>query len=192
MVRTKEFEPAEVLEKALKAFWKYGYEKTSISDLLKVMGINRGSMYDTFGDKHSLFLACLSRYSEVYMSQVLRMLSQNTPVYPTLMHLFHKVIDTVHEDQNTWGCMMVNSACELGLHDVAVMDVVTKNFLALEQAFTQFLEQGKNAGEVAPELDSRATAQFLTNAFVGVATLAKTNLPAEFMETAIQRTLKMF
>jgi len=72
----------------MKLFWRNCYEHTSINDLVETMGINRGSMYDTFGDKHSLFLDCLFRYSEVYMSQIIWVLSQNTPVYPTLNRLF--------------------------------------------------------------------------------------------------------
>ncbi|MBW7475549.1 TetR/AcrR family transcriptional regulator [Paenibacillus oenotherae] len=192
MVRTKEFEPVDALEKAMKVFWKHGYEKTSVNDLLKEMGINRGSMYDTFGDKHSLFMACLSRYSEVYMSQVLWALSQNTPVYSTLMQLFHNVIDRLHEDQKSWGCLMVNTASELSLHDSLVAEVVTNNFLSLEQAFALFLEQGKIKNEVPPELDCRKTAQYLTSSFVGVATLAKTNLPPDFIRSAIQVALRIF
>ena len=58
--RPKEFDRREALEKAMEAFWAKGYEGTSVSDLLEAMGIHRGSMYDTFGDKRSLFLEAAS------------------------------------------------------------------------------------------------------------------------------------
>ena len=54
--RPKEFDQDEALGKAMDVFWTKGYEATSVQDLLDHMGINRGSMYDTFGDKHALFV----------------------------------------------------------------------------------------------------------------------------------------
>lgn len=60
--RTKEFEINEVLDKAVQLFWKQGYEKTSMQDLVDFMGIHRRSIYGTFGDKHALYMKALKRY----------------------------------------------------------------------------------------------------------------------------------
>lgn len=62
MARSKEFEVNEVLDKAIQLFWTQGYEKTSMQDLVEFMGIHRRSIYDTFGDKHALFMKALERY----------------------------------------------------------------------------------------------------------------------------------
>ncbi|MBD3921965.1 TetR/AcrR family transcriptional regulator [Paenibacillus sp. PR3] len=190
MVRAKAFDPAVALDKAMHVFWKHGYEKTSVSDLLEALGINRGSMYDTFGDKHALFLACLRRYAQVYMSRAIDALSRPTPVIPTLRQLFRNVKDLVHEDRASWGCLMVNTANELGIHDAAVSEMVTNNFLQLEQAFAGFLEAGKARGEVRTETDTAATARYLVSAFAGVATMAKTDVTAPFIYDAIEIMLK--
>lgn len=64
MARTKAFEIDAVLDKAMRLFWTQGYEKTSMQDLVDNMGINRKSIYDTFGDKHTLFLKALARYDQ--------------------------------------------------------------------------------------------------------------------------------
>lgn len=55
MGRQKEFDCDEVLHKAMEVFWARGYQATSIRDLVKHMGINRQSIYDTFGDKQHSF-----------------------------------------------------------------------------------------------------------------------------------------
>jgi AcrR family transcriptional regulator len=62
MAGKKAFDPQQVLEKAMNAFWERGYEGISIEDLVQGTGIGRGSLYDTFDDKHALYLAALDRY----------------------------------------------------------------------------------------------------------------------------------
>ncbi len=64
MPRVKEFDPDQALDRAMELFWRKGYEATSVQDLVEHMGINRFSLYDTFGSKHELFMAALDRYSE--------------------------------------------------------------------------------------------------------------------------------
>ena len=64
MARKKEFDEVEVLDKALDVFWKKGYSATSIQDLVDSMGINRASIYDTWGDKHNLYVESLKRYRQ--------------------------------------------------------------------------------------------------------------------------------
>ena len=63
MARSKEFDVDEVLLKAMHLFWDQGYENTSMQDLVKGMGIHKRSLYDTFGDKHTLFMKVLDRYA---------------------------------------------------------------------------------------------------------------------------------
>ncbi|MWC30955.1 TetR/AcrR family transcriptional regulator [Paenibacillus sp. MMS18-CY102] len=191
MVRTKEFEPSAALEKAMQLFWRKGYERTSINDLVLAMGINRGSIYDTFGDKHSLYLQCLARYSDIYISQTLAILARQLPVYATLDRLFSNVVELVHEDGCNWGCFMTNTSTELALHDEKVAELVTLNFERLEHGFTQFIEHGIHSGELRSELNPQALGRYFTNAFSGLATLAKTNLPPPFFKDAIQSTLSI-
>ena len=68
--RPKEFDRKEALESAMEVFWAKGFEGTSVCDLLDGMGINRGSMYDTFGDKRALFLAAIDHYRQEVAGQL--------------------------------------------------------------------------------------------------------------------------
>ncbi len=63
MARPKEFDPSEAMKEAMGAFWENGYHATSVNNLLSEMKLNRGSLYDTFGDKKTLFLAALAEYA---------------------------------------------------------------------------------------------------------------------------------
>ncbi|MEJ0106748.1 MAG: helix-turn-helix domain-containing protein [Bacteroidota bacterium] len=61
MARTKVFDEQMVLDKAMNLFWQKGYNATSAQDLVNGLSISRSSLYDTFGDKHSLFVKALKQ-----------------------------------------------------------------------------------------------------------------------------------
>ena len=67
----KQFDADSVLDKAMQAFWARGYDATSMQDLVDCTGINRGSLYATYGDKHTLFVAALRMYDEKIRRQLL-------------------------------------------------------------------------------------------------------------------------
>ncbi len=64
MARTKDFDEQEVLKKAVCLFWNKGYNATSMQDLVDQLGISRSSLYDTYGDKHTLYLKALEEYQQ--------------------------------------------------------------------------------------------------------------------------------
>src|SRR5215208_4537603 len=88
MARHKEFDREEALQRAMEVFWSRGYEAASVGDLVKHMGINRQSLYDTFGDKHTLYLAALDRYREVEGRKLFELLERPGPVKRALRQLF--------------------------------------------------------------------------------------------------------
>src|SRR6267154_256034 len=92
MARQKEFDPEEVLHRAMEVFSVCGYEGTSIRDLVKHMRINRQSIYDTFGNKHSLFLQALNRYREIQSRKVSEVLDRPGSVKRNLRLLFQEVV----------------------------------------------------------------------------------------------------
>src|SRR3979411_797771 len=75
MARTKEFEPEKELEAAVTVFWRLGYEHTSLDALMKEMGVARQSLYDTFGDKRTLYLKALAFYRQRTNSSLRQSLS---------------------------------------------------------------------------------------------------------------------
>src|SRR5262245_20802716 len=64
MARPREFDVDEALDRATKVFWARGYEATSVQDLVEALGVNRASLYATFGDKAQLFAQVIDRYGQ--------------------------------------------------------------------------------------------------------------------------------
>src|SRR5258705_760088 len=109
MARHKEFDRDETLHRAMEVFWSRGYEAASIEDLVKHMGINRQSLYDTFGDKHALFLLALDRYSEAEVRRIFELLERPGSVKKSLRQLFEGTVEKALSDEHRRGCFMGNS-----------------------------------------------------------------------------------
>src|SRR5580700_1977514 len=74
MARPREFDRDAAIERAMSVFWRKGYAATSTGDLLRAMNIGRQSMYDTFGDKHLLYLEALEKYQRESVAENIRRL----------------------------------------------------------------------------------------------------------------------
>src|SRR5690349_23667377 len=104
MAGKKAFDPQRVLEKAMHAFWLRGYEGLSIEDLVQTTGIGRGSLYGTFADKHSLYLAALDRYIAAVRAQITTLLEQEGTLHEVLEQAFQAQLDALLSDPAHRGC----------------------------------------------------------------------------------------
>ncbi|MDF2694591.1 MAG: Transcriptional regulatory protein [Labilithrix sp.] len=108
MARQKEFDRDDALGRALQVFWDKGYEATSTDDLLKAMGIGRQSMYDTFGDKHRLFIEALERYNAESSAALAERLSAGESPLTALESALFAIADESAASRAR-GCMGVNA-----------------------------------------------------------------------------------
>src|SRR5436190_20338951 len=113
MARQKEFDRDEVLHKAMEVFWTRGYQRASIQDLVQHMGVNRQSIYDTFGDKHSLFLEALDHYREIQSRKVFEVLERPGSMKRNVRQLFEEAVARSLSPEGRRGCFVGNSMSEL-------------------------------------------------------------------------------
>ena len=189
MARPKAFDPQLALAKALQVFWHRGYEGTSMRDLVTHMGISRSSLYDTFGDKRALFLAVLAYYEQEMMSQLLAPLRQPGAPRQQIRRVFQQAIDMALADNLRQGCLMCNTAVELGPHDRAVTACVTSNLARIEAAFVSVLTHAYSTGEIKTPHHPRALARYLTNSLVGLRVLAKVLPSRATLDEIVEVTL---
>ncbi|MCK2020364.1 TetR/AcrR family transcriptional regulator [Peribacillus frigoritolerans] len=189
MARSKEFDEKAVLRKAMELFWEQGYEKTSMQDLVDHMGIHRRSIYDTFGDKRSLFLASLNHYEELIVNEMERIISSTPSIKQTIRDVFIFVLNSI--EQYPKGCLSVNAAIELSLLDKEIGCIVTKMFNRTEDMFNNLIKRGQTSGELSKEIDSDNTSRFLHNNLVGIRVLIKTNYNKKELEGIINLALSV-
>lgn len=191
MARHKEFDRDQALQKAMEAFWSRGYEGTSIHDLVKHMGINRQSLYDTFGDKHALYLQALDRYCEVEGRKVLELLERPGSVKKNLRQLFEGVVETALCDGQRRGCFMGNAASELAGRCKATAARTGSNMAATEEAFYRTLLRGKKEGELEHVRGPRAVARFLCSSLQGLVLMAKATRDRKTLDDVVKVTLSI-
>lgn len=191
MARNKEFDKKVVLKKAMELFWKQGYEKTSMQDLVNHMGIHRRSIYDTFGDKHSLFLASLKYYEEFVAEELTNIINNSSTVKIAIRKIFEYVVNVAELEIYPAGCFAVNTAVELSLLDKNIQHLTTKMFNDTEELFNKLLKDGQNKGEFKNDLNTQVTAQFLHNNLIGLRVLVKTNYSKKELESIIDLILKV-
>jgi len=192
MARSKEFNRESVLDKAMNVFWHRGYEATSIQDLVDNLGINRQSMYDTFGDKHTLFLAALKHYEEVKGVEMVETLERPGSGLTAIKQMFAALVQEVSGDAQHRGCLMVNTAIELAPHDSVIAVQVARNVRQGEDAFYRTLCRAQEQGELRTQrADLRALARFLMNAVQGLKVMAKVNPTATSLQDIVDVTLSV-
>lgn len=190
MPRQKEFDREEVLDRAVDVFWECGYEATSVQDLVDAMGIQRGSLYNEFGDKRALFLATLERYERVWVGRVLAALQSPGPVRPTIRSVFEGIVRDEVRCIVRRGCLASNTAVELGPLDPAIAAHATAILRRVEQAFRDALQRAVEQGEIAPTPDATALARFLTANVHGLRVMSKAGATREELEDVVEIALR--
>ena len=135
MSRPKEFNPDDAIEKAMQVFWHKGYEATSMEDLLSAMDLNRGSLYDTFGDKRQLFLKVVDRYCTTFVGSKFSLLDQPGPALPALRRFIQGMIEGALADPQRRGCLIANTVMELSPHEKEIAGTLRQVLKMAEDTF---------------------------------------------------------
>lgn len=173
MARQKQFDHEAVLDQAMRLFWQQGYAATSIQDLVAATGINRSSMYATFGDKQRLFLAAVDRYVDQVSAARLEQLRAPGSAKAALRDYFEGMLAFAQGEGQRLGCLLTNSAIEIAPHDAEIATTLRKRLGAVEDALFEAVRRGQTQGEIAADKDPRALARFLLGVIQGLRVLTR-------------------
>src|SRR5580704_16965603 len=127
MPRTKSFDELEILDKATDLFWSQGYNGTPPQDILDGTGLSRSSLYDTYGDKRTLFLRSLRRYRDRVTAAAIDYLDNAQDPAFAIRRIFDAAYEVLVKAQARKGCLMLNSLNELLPRDEEVEEIVSEN-----------------------------------------------------------------
>ena len=149
MARPRKFDEAKVKTALRDVFWQQGYDGASYADIMSATGLNKGSLYASFGDKRALYQHAISDYNRAFITPGVLMLRDNTiPPKTRIQTLFSSLIDAAETPEGRWGCLLCNAAIDRAPFDTAVEDSVTVSLSRLRKAIT-FCVKGTPAADKA-------------------------------------------
>jgi TetR/AcrR family transcriptional repressor of nem operon len=173
MPRVKLFDENEVLNKAMNLFWKQGYSATSIQDLVSHLGINRASLYDTYGDKEKLFFRAFEFYRKTNTEGITNFFDSETDVKKGFKRLFEMSIDESIKDTDKKGCFVVNTTTELVPGEEKIYTILEENRKTFEGLFYEYLKKGETAEQFKKGKDLKSIAALLFTLYNGLKVVSK-------------------
>jgi TetR/AcrR family transcriptional repressor of nem operon len=172
------------LDRIMGRFWAYGYDATSIDDLLQASGMHRGSFYRSFGDKHSALVAALTRYADmVGDDHVVPALTGRGSPCRRLLRLLYVRLDAALGVRGALspvgvangprpGCLVVNTAVEVAPHDDQARARVASSLDAMRAAIGHLVDEAVAVGEVDGGVDGELAADQIFTLLQGVNVLS--------------------
>lgn len=173
MPRVKLFDEQEVLRKAMNLFWKQGYAATSMQDLVSHLGINRASLYDTFGGKDQLFKSAFDLYRRTNKEGLIQFFEARPNVKEGFSELFEIAIREAVEDEDHKGCFVVNTTTELIPNDESIVEILEKSKGDFQLIFYEYLKKGKLDGQLKGNMGLKSLSILLYTLYSGIRVVSK-------------------
>lgn len=190
MGRIKQFEEAEVLQKAMMTFWENGYEKTTVRTLEKNMGINQFSIYATFKNKNELYKRALKQYTDLLDQEFLPSLKKQDSTLEDVEIFLKEFACQIIEKKMPNSCMMVESSKNLEKFDSDLKKMILDFFDSMKALFERALTNSKNQGQIPSNTPLHLSAEYLVGIAQSISVYCKIKSVKEvdqYIEFAIEK-----
>lgn len=191
MARPREFDEGAALDAAIQCFWSRGYEATSVRDLADAMGIAGPSLYNTFGDKRTLYRQALEHYVERGFCDRVRRFESDLAPRAAIAAFFDEIIELSLADDQRKGCLIVNSALELAPHDPEFQVALVKVLRDMEAFFHRCVKAGQDTGAISVSLPADDLARMLLGLLMGLRVLARSRPEPELLRGLVRPALAL-
>lgn len=186
MARTREFDPEELLVKAVYVFWKNGFADTSMRDIVDATGVAHAGLYNAFGSKRDLYKKCLKLYSKNFSNIAFKQLEAKDSDIANVHIFFDVVLGGIKDGRFKTGCLIGNTVIEFDASSTDIIDLSLKFMDDLTKAFEVALTHAQAKGQFDKSRDVKMFAQFLTTYFYGLMTMVRAGMPLN----KIQKNIK--
>jgi len=186
MGRLRKFDRDTVLESAVDVFWERGYDGAGMQEICRATGLNPGSIYAAFGDKHGLFIEALKRYMAAVSQETIERLNSHPSSRAGIADYYAALIDAMLDGKRRWGCLVTNSIVDFAMNDPQISAAFQLHLARLETALSGAIERAKREGELVRDVHASEAAAFLVCTTQGLNVLAKTR-PTRHTLEAITR-----
>ena len=183
------FNQDDALEKALQVFWSRGYEGASMAELADALGINKPSIYATFGNKEALFRKALARYATgpaAFVSEAMKEPTARLVVEKFLM----QAVDFFSDKNTPNGCMIVQGALTCSAGSTLIQQELIAYRKSYEDALVQRLEQAITQGDLPKNVNAAALAKYIATIHQGMSVQATSGATREELSAIVEMALK--
>lgn len=188
--RPKDFDEAAVLDKALDLFWRKGYEATNLEELLRVMGLGKGSMYHNFGNKREVFKLALNRFNERFITSLEVDIAKSKDPIAFIKDYFRNIPKQSSDDHRR-GCFLGNTLAELACIDAGLEKLAAEHLAKIEQTFYKAIRSAQQSGKLKSKTDARLLAIHLINLWNGINITRRMYPSAKDLTLLIEMQLKV-
>ncbi|WP_435589105.1 TetR/AcrR family transcriptional regulator [Micromonospora chalcea] len=188
--RPRAFDEQTVLDRAAEVFWRHGYEGASLSSLTSAMGINRPSLYATFGSKEELFRRAFARYHETNLANARAALEQPT-AYAAVESFLRASADALTADDHPAGCLSIQGGLSCSPENTRISEMLAAGRAATETALEERLSRAAKEGDLPEGVDGRALARFVMALSEGHAVHAAAGASREDLQASVDVALRV-
>jgi AcrR family transcriptional regulator len=189
MGRPRGFCEEAALEAAMRVFWEKGYEGATLSDLTEAMGINRSSMYTTFGDKEALFQRAIARYAEGPAAYVRKALKEPT-ARAVVEALLRGALELLTDSSHPRGCLSVQGALACGSAAESAKQAMIEWRKQGEADIQKRLQQARKEGDLAKEVNPGDLARYVSTLITGLGVQAANGATKADMTRVVEMALR--
>ena len=190
MARPVEFDENQVLTNAMEQFWREGYEASSVQKLLDCTGINRGTLYNSFGDKDTFFKSCVDQYNKIVEKQIVSsLLNEKLNAWDGIAAYFDEAVVNISSKRRSMGCLLVNSLCESINYDKDIKKVVRASLAKIRKALVVRLKEAQKKGKLTKGVTVEFAADVLINALYGIRVNSRDGKNSNQLKELIRHTI---
>ena len=186
MARKIEFDRDQALGQSMMLFLQKGYENTSMQDLVDTLKVNRFSIYNTFGDKKTLFLLSIKHYRQQVFD------SQNTPLMDSELDAMESLDSYIslfgHNLQSSsgqFGCLIQNCSMSDVRNDTDINKFISDTLENLESSLVKVLKRAEDQGQLMPDCKPEIAALYIMSCLQGLILLRKFGKDAKSIDQQI-------
>lgn len=190
MAGKKSFDLSVATAKIYEVFREKGYEGTSIADLEKATGLNRSSLYNTFGDKQKIFLQILQVHQQTIEAHHVRALKHES-LRCGLKNLFESQLISLAKQRFPMGCVVSNSCANVGCYGAAIEALIGEILAQLEAAVLESAKKAQSSGELAASVDVQELAKFFAGISRAIPLLFRATGSIEYVRSVAMTALSV-
>ena len=171
------------------AFWRRGYEGTSMADLVQALGIASARIYAAFGSKQDLFREAVQRYEAGDGGFADRAMAQEPRVRDALARVLRDAVATYTDDAHPLGCMVVTAATNCAEENEEVAAWLAGHRRLRTQSLIDRLQRALDEGELRAGTDVQALGDFYATQLHGISVQARDGVPRQRLLAAVQTAL---